>query len=225
MVLLCNDRPLSLARHYRFDPALRRLAFKYSIKSADQAVSVGAYDDGVRFAREAYEKASNKSEFRVLLKVLDAGLEDIRVANKQESHANETNSVPSFMVRRLFARTSSTVADQSTDNKNVEKISSFEYKQLRKTVKNDLNLVQQQKESLTMERFATLDSQTSNESVKQKQKIAMLRQQTTKLDWQPSYAIGKLATTSQSSNSFVADTASVGTTEQGTASSCYCSVS
>lgn len=55
----------------------RALAFKFQVKAADQAISRGAYNDGLVFVNNAVPLAVSKPELKVLLEVINRGLVDI----------------------------------------------------------------------------------------------------------------------------------------------------
>lgn len=63
------------------------LAFKYEIKSADQAIGQGAYNDGLEFLHTALKYANHKVELRLLLELIAIAKEDIQEAIRNQSYA------------------------------------------------------------------------------------------------------------------------------------------
>jgi hypothetical protein len=55
------------------------LAFKYKVKSADQAICHDAFHDGLTFLQAANTIAVSKAEFKVLLAVISAALDDLNL--------------------------------------------------------------------------------------------------------------------------------------------------
>lgn len=78
-----------MAQHYLHSIGKRALAFKYKVKAADQAISRGAFNDGLQFAQSAAKLAVSKEELRVLLMVISRAVRDITAAN---GGLNATNS-------------------------------------------------------------------------------------------------------------------------------------
>ena len=70
-----------MAQHYLHSIGKRALAFKYKVKAADQAISRGAFNDGLQFAQSAAKLAVSKEELRVLLMVISRAVRDISAAN------------------------------------------------------------------------------------------------------------------------------------------------
>lgn len=68
---------LSLGAHYSKSLGNRGLAFKYEIKAADQAISRGAFSDGLFFLEAAQKMAVTKPELKVLSDVIARALRDI----------------------------------------------------------------------------------------------------------------------------------------------------
>ena len=52
-------------------------AFKYELKAADQAISRGAFSDGLVFAKSAFKMADTVPEFDVILEVIQGAVEDM----------------------------------------------------------------------------------------------------------------------------------------------------
>ena len=72
--------------HYRHCTDMRDQAFKYEIKSADQAIGQGAYNDGLEFLKSAMESSAHKYELRLLLELIFIAKEDIQTAIKNQSN-------------------------------------------------------------------------------------------------------------------------------------------
>lgn len=69
---------LSLGYHYkRCGASHHHLAFKFELKSADQAIAHGAFEEGLEFAKSSFSLAQTHSELLVLLDVLATALEDM----------------------------------------------------------------------------------------------------------------------------------------------------
>jgi len=74
-----NLRPFypMLAQHYLKSVGNRGLAFKYELKAADQAISRGAFSDGLVFMEAATKLAVTKPELKVVSDVIQRALRDI----------------------------------------------------------------------------------------------------------------------------------------------------
>lgn len=83
----------------------RSLAFKYLLKAADQAISRGAFSDGLGFIEDAFRFAFIKPELTVLADVINRALHDIepiknskisktikKIVNKQSFGIADTNN-------------------------------------------------------------------------------------------------------------------------------------
>ena len=69
-----------LGFHYARSNRRRAQAFKYKVKAADQAISRGAFNDGLIFAQSASGLGISKAELRVLLEVITSALQDLAPA-------------------------------------------------------------------------------------------------------------------------------------------------
>lgn len=67
----------SLGNHYDASKERRHLAFKYKTKAADQAISRGAFSDGLHFATSATDLAESKPEITMLLRVINLATTEI----------------------------------------------------------------------------------------------------------------------------------------------------
>lgn len=74
----------SLAYHFRSAGNRREEACKYAVKSADYALSRGAFNDGLVFALAATETSETRSELRVLLQVVEQALVELTERDKEE---------------------------------------------------------------------------------------------------------------------------------------------
>lgn len=70
-----------LANHYKASHGQRQLAFKYKVKAADQAISRGAFNDGLAFVQEAATLAVSKPELKVMVDVISRALRDLAPVN------------------------------------------------------------------------------------------------------------------------------------------------
>jgi hypothetical protein len=66
-----------LCYHYKMSQTNHALSYMYMVKTADQFVSVGAYKEGLMYARSAYEAASTRTELKELYVVVKIALLDI----------------------------------------------------------------------------------------------------------------------------------------------------
>jgi hypothetical protein len=66
-----------LSQHYKKSIGNRGLAFKYELKAADQAISRGAFNDGLVFVEAAAKMAVTKPELKVVSDVIARALRDI----------------------------------------------------------------------------------------------------------------------------------------------------
>jgi hypothetical protein len=66
-----------LGQHYLKSLGNRGLAFKYELKAADQAISRGAFSDGLMFVEAATKLAVTKPELKVISDVISRALRDI----------------------------------------------------------------------------------------------------------------------------------------------------
>lgn len=67
-----------MAYHFRSASNKRGEACKYAVKSADYALSRGAFNDGLIFALAATEMADTRAENRMLLQVVDIALLELQ---------------------------------------------------------------------------------------------------------------------------------------------------
>lgn len=66
-----------MSYHFRNSHGRRPQALKYTVKSADQAISRGAFSDGLSYLQIARPLAVSRAELHVLLEVVNAALRDL----------------------------------------------------------------------------------------------------------------------------------------------------
>lgn len=144
---------IRLSYHYKLSPSyLQDMAFKYTLKSADQAIAQGAFGDGLYFSQDAASLATNDAEFRILQEVVRAGVEDLTW--NQSQHTPRSNA-------KLVKRTS--IYNSSSEAKLIR-----DYTDLLVEVENKLK-------NLGM-------------SEEDKKKALLMKNKSTMLTWQVSYA-------------------------------------
>ncbi|RYH18437.1 hypothetical protein EON65_27235 [archaeon] len=83
-----------MSYHYKLSPpTLRDLAFKYTLKSADQAIAQGAFGDGLYFSNDAVSLATTEAEVRILQDVVRAGVEDLTWNQSQQTPRSTTTLI------------------------------------------------------------------------------------------------------------------------------------
>jgi hypothetical protein len=88
----------SLSYHYSCSRGHRPLAFKYTLKSADQAISKGAYRNGLALLDNAVKLSRySKGEIGKLIEVVNRGLRDMQRKERQKhkGHGGDNESVAS----------------------------------------------------------------------------------------------------------------------------------
>jgi hypothetical protein len=164
----------SLSHHYQKNQPKRALAFKYAVKAADQAISRGAFGDGLRFAQIASPLAHSKAELRVLLLVITRALHDIGP------------TVAFNQMKKGGGRTGSFTGPASGKDVASNKASPFNsrvsaYLQLKITTENALEKLSKGT-SVKPE-----EAQSGN-----KNRLVIKKQPSARLNWQPSYVASKL---------------------------------
>lgn len=154
----------SLAIHYK-SCGKRSLAYKYKVKAADQAISRGAFSDGLVFAQSAALLAVGKAELRVLLEVIKRALQDINPPTKNISHT----------ARRLSKSFSST-----NDFDQNSRIAA--YTQLK--LNTEMLLEKYSKPTKIESNIPGIPGSMANRTL-------MIRQPSARLTWQPSYVASK----------------------------------
>lgn len=74
---MCALAICRLGQHYLKSVGHRNLAFKYELKAADQAISRGAFSDGLVFMEAATKLAVTKPDLKVVSDVINRALRDI----------------------------------------------------------------------------------------------------------------------------------------------------
>jgi hypothetical protein len=80
-----------LAYHFGKVQGKRSDAFKYTVKAADQAIKRGAMTDGLTAVQNASKMAIARTEYRVLINVVDRALDEL-----QAMGFSDENSSPKF---------------------------------------------------------------------------------------------------------------------------------
>lgn len=155
--------PCSLAHHYQHSHGQRALAFKYKVKAADQAISRGAFTDGLRFAASASKLALTKEELRVLLMVISRALRDINAA--------QDNSIS---VRR----------------KSMSFNASNDMEQFHHRITNYLQLKISTEAAL--ERLGKDKATPAEVTPGNRNRLVIQKQPSARLTWQPSYVVSRL---------------------------------
>lgn len=75
---------LRLTYHFAKVQGKRSDAFKYAVKSADQAIKRGAMTDGLTSVQNAAKMALTRTEFRVLINVVDRALDELHIKDGNE---------------------------------------------------------------------------------------------------------------------------------------------
>eukprot|EP00981_Chlorochromonas_danica_P015276 scaffold11522_cov239-Ochromonas_danica.AAC.3 len=173
-----NLRPFYpiLSAHYQKVISKRQAAFKYAVKAADQAVSRGAFGDGLRFAQIASTMAINKAELKVLLLVISRALHDIGpTVSLAQTNRRQSITSSNKSPHRLLP-TGPGAGISAAANSRVSA-----YLQLKVNTE------------------AALDKISRNVSVKpeeaatgNKNRLVISKQPSARLNWQPSYVASKL---------------------------------
>jgi hypothetical protein len=166
----------SLAHHYGHCHGKRPLAFKYRVKAADQAISRGAFSDGLRFAQNASKNAVNKEELKILLMVISRALRDITAT----AEGGGVNGSGGMSVKRLSLSYS--------NNQDME--------QFHTRVTSYLKLKMETESAL--ERLSKGHITPGEVTPGNRNRLVIQKQHTVKLTWQPSYVASKMAEDSSS---------------------------
>jgi hypothetical protein len=133
------------------------------VKAADQAISRGAFTDGLRFAHAASKIALSKEELRILLSVISRALRDINAA--------QDNTMSVRKISMSF----------NTSN---------DMEQFHHRITNYLQLKIQTEAAL--ERLNKDKVNTTEVTPGNKNRLIIQRQPSAKLTWQPSYVASRL---------------------------------
>eukprot|EP00981_Chlorochromonas_danica_P003669 scaffold681_cov173-Ochromonas_danica.AAC.32 len=178
-----NLRPFypMLAYHYKKSGVeYREQAFKYELKSADQAIAEGAFVEGLEFAKSALSIAEIQAELYILLDVLNAGLEDMAY-NLNNRSFNQPSPVKDKVSPSIFSRNSrngGTIFNFGTSDKLMK-----DYNALKQDVEN---LAQGRKSPKTGHHVTIQEENLDADS--EKRERLRNRSATTTLNWQVSYA-------------------------------------
>lgn len=117
-----------LGHHYKKSIGKRHLAFKYHIKAADQAISRGAFNDGLKFVDTASNLAVSKLELRVLIAVVSRALDDLNPQLKISSGKSRrisfnrsktiTNTIAAYMQLKINAEAAFGKVSKTASGKN-----------------------------------------------------------------------------------------------------------
>lgn len=163
----------SLGFHYHKSNQRRHLAFKYKVKAADQAISRGAFSDGLRFTQAAAELAESKPELAMLLKVISIAIRDIASIGGVPQRRNSGSFV---------AGVGSSPMSLSTNNNNPQTRSQglrSEYLKLKIAMEAKL-------EKLSKGHVKAEEASPGN-----KNRLVISKQPSARLTWQPSYLASK----------------------------------
>lgn len=166
--------PCRLGHHYKKSIGKRHLAFKYHIKAADQAISRGAFNDGLKFVDTASNLAVSKLELRVLIAVVSRALDDLNPQiNKNISGKSRrvsfnrsktiTNTIAAYMQLKINAEAAFGKVSKTSSGKNAP-----------------------------IEGGIPLPTATN--------RILVSRQPSAKLTWQPSYVAARNSETEEGQN-------------------------
>lgn len=185
----------SLGAHYSKSLGNRGLAFMYEIKAADQAISRGAFSDGLSFLEAAQKVAVTKPELKVLNDVIARALRDIGPI----SNAKISATVRKVANRSFRQPSSSPSASALTDPSHG---------------KQQAYLQMQAKTQAQLDRFA----QNSQANVLGKKGPKDVR-----LTWQPSYVASRMGEYSDDDSD--EDTPPGGRKKRNTSKGGWCSIS
>lgn len=69
---------LRLSHHYILSDTCQSEAFKYTVKSADQAIYRGAFADGLEFVENASKLEATSADLSILVQVIERAIEDLQ---------------------------------------------------------------------------------------------------------------------------------------------------
>lgn len=155
----------------------REQAFKYELKSADQAIAEGAFVEGLEFAKSALSIAEHQAELYILLDVLNAGLEDMAY-NLNNRSLSQSSPLKERISPSIFSRNSRNATIFSTSDKLMK-----DYNALKHDVEN---LANGRKSSKTGHHVTIQEEKFDADN--EKRERLRNRSATTTLNWQASYA-------------------------------------
>jgi len=164
-----NLRPFYpiLGTHYSHCVGERQLTFKYKVKAADQAISRGAFNDGLAFVQAAQQYARSRPEWRVLLDVITRALGDIAPPPTTKLGHGLRRLSKSFSINNDHDQTSLKIAA---------------YMQLKIATEAKLDL---------MNGSGKIDEEDPKSPGGTKNRQFINRQPSGRLNWQPSYVASK----------------------------------
>lgn len=168
------------------------MAFKFELKSADQAIAQGAFGEGLEFAKSSFLLAENRPELSILLDVLTAGLEDMSY-NRSPSPLSPKASMATSMYASAGSggdTPTTPVTPTSTRSINSRRIS-MGFGGGDKLTK-DYNALKQNVEKAIankhkFERQGIIKSDSSSSEAERKKFLNENRSASTSLTWQASY--------------------------------------
>lgn len=187
-----------MAVHYKLSgPQFRDSAFKYELKSADQAIAQGAFTEGLDFARAAYMLAETKAEYSILLDVLVAGLEDLALArspNPPQTPRESSWQQPLTPTTPVTPVTPSTPAGGRVGASKRYSISAGsgdkltrDYQHLKNNVERAITQLQRKKEASLAAAAAAIKANAELTEEERKRMLLAHRTPSTQLNWQASY--------------------------------------
>ena len=188
----------------------RSLAFKYLLKAADQAISRGAFSDGLGFIEDAFRFAFIKPELTVLADVLNRALHDIEPIKNSKISKN----IKKIVNKQSFgiADTNNNTATTATINTNVQtKILAYT---------DILNKVEIKLNNFAKNAPAKLLT-TSNSNSKSNNKGPT----EARLNWQPSYVASRMNENDNESDGDEPQSWKRKKPKQNTDDKSYCSIS
>ncbi len=162
-----------LGYHYsNSGPEAREMAFKFELKAADQALSRGAFSDGLVFAKASLKLAEQLAELQVVVEVIEGAITEM-INNDAVRNAAVTKPVSTVGILSVINLTPS-ITPTVAVNKTL-----IEYQKLKKDVE-----------------LAVLKRRRTDDQNSRTMKMALLKGRSANegLSWQPSFIASKRET-------------------------------
>ena len=171
--------PFRLSVHYSKSHGKRALAFKYKVKSADQAICRGAFSDGLTFLQASATVAVAKAELRVLIDVINRAINDLQLILSPPSKGSSKKD-------RKFAKRLADISLCLDESDIIKRI--MEYDALK--IEVEASLTRMSHPSMA----DTVGTANAVSMASQKMSSAKFKKQlSSKLNWQPSYVASKFS--------------------------------
>jgi hypothetical protein len=172
----------SLGHHYHKSNLRRTAAFKYKVKSADQAISRGAFSDGLHFTQSAAELAESKAEIVMLLKIISMAVRDLgQMLGGLSQMQPRRNSFIASTPNPNLNNTNNNTNNNNNNNNNTHPSSGLKSEYLKLKVAMEAKL-----DKLSKGHVKAEEASPGN-----KNRLLISRQPSERLTWQPSYLASK----------------------------------